>query len=295
MTRETEAQLEELRKNTAGKPPIVLGAEDYKKGYSFKDAVQDAIRREQAIGEEALKEEIANGLELEPDEYAARLYILRDEAADRVVGQKWRNVARGLKRKTEAVSDRLMLLLEDRPRVFDWMEGGAAKFGGAVTDFWITGMNRCEDAYRRAVEARVGEVFENKMKELELTMVDLYKRVSIRGTRGFFGVKFPTRAQLIGIYVLSRDKDARRSLINGNFRGAGGEVASEWLLQQCMDALSEKEKALGDFIFDDLNRPGNYERFNNAHILATGEGITKVEDYVRIFRIDRNPYLAEID
>jgi hypothetical protein len=291
---ETAAQMEELRKGAAGRPPVILGAGAGRKRYTFADARQDAIRREQATGMAALEDEMMNGLDLSPEEYADRVRQIHSDAVNRIDGDFSGNIKRGLKRKLDYLTDRIITVIADRHRLFDLLDGGFARFDGAFSKFWVSGMNRCRDAMLRGIEARVGERLENKLRELGLSRIRLNEQVNVKSAtaRAFFGARFPTKAQVIGLFVLSKDPDARRSLEKGNF---GGVPMSESLIDECVAALSAEEKALGNFIFDDFNDPGHFERAQRVSIAVLGEGMDKLDSYVSKFVVNRNPYIAEID
>jgi hypothetical protein len=56
--------------------------------------------------------------------------------------------------------------------------------------------------------------------------------------------------------------------------------------------LSDAEKAIGDFIFEDLNNQERFDLANRVMISVSGEGMDKLENYVTIFRVERNQYLG---
>jgi hypothetical protein len=293
--RETDAQMTELRKDTAGRAPEIMGSGESKKRYTFAAAKQDAIRRAQAADIRAFEDEITDkGLELTQDEYDARVEKIMIEAYNRIDDDFAGNIKRGLKRKWDYVTDEIIMVIADPHRLFDLLDGGNATFKGPFVKFWIAEMNRCKDNMNRMIEKRIGVRFENKLAELGLSKVKFYEQVRISGplAEAVFAGKFPTRARLLGLYVLSKDPDGRRSLIRGNFSGVPG---AEAFIDKCISELSDNEKALGDFIFDDLNESENFERANRVWIATTGEGMIKRDNYVTIYRVDRNPYLAEID
>ncbi|MDR1019322.1 MAG: hypothetical protein LBL73_01065 [Synergistaceae bacterium] len=291
---ETGREMTELRKGTAGRAPVILGAGEGKKRYSFAAAKQDAIRREQAMGMAALEDEIMNGLELSQEERDARVNRIHAEAADRIGKDFAGNIRRGLKRKWDFLPDHVAMVLADRQRLFDLLDGGSATFKGPFVRFWVAHMNECEDEMQRAVNARIGEPFETKMRKLGLSKIKLYKQAKVpsAAARAFFGAKYPTKANLIGFYVLSKNPDARRSIVSGNFSGVPG---AERLIDECIAQLTDAEKALGDFIFADISDRAHFERAQRAAISVLGEGMDELESYVRIFRVERNPYVSEID
>ncbi|MDR3279971.1 MAG: hypothetical protein LBT23_05625 [Synergistaceae bacterium] len=293
--RQAEAMLGTLGKDTAGRPPVIFGAGAAKKQYSFAAAKNDAIRREQSSALLDLEDEIINGLDLSPEEYAERKQQIMIDAARLVDAQgAGKNLKRGLGRKFEYLTDHIMMVIADRHRLFDLLDGGLAKFSGAFTKFWVSDMNRARNEMLNGISDRTGAVFENKLEKLGLTKARLYDQVKIEGDDAYslFLTNMPSKWNLIGMYALSKDEDARRSLINGNLNGS---PYPESFLTRLISELSQEEKALGDFIFDDMNSAEKFEELNRTLIRTTGEGMTKVENYVRIYRVERNPFVAEMN
>ncbi len=279
----------------AGRAPVIFSGEDIKKTYDFEAGKQDEIRRRQAMAVMELDESILEiDEEITTEEYAELHKKAMTDALEEVERETASNIARRIKRKVEFASDTLIAAGADRHRLFDLLDGGEAKFDGANYKFWIGEFNECRDNYLVELDRRTGESLEVKMKELGVDGAKLNERVRLEGLdiKAYFAGKFPTKSQLMGIYVLSKDPQAMEAVLGGNLNGV---PLPEGFVQRCITKLSQNEKALADYIYADLTDKANFDRANDVRIDVENKGMTWLEYYVPIFRIERRSFIRTID
>jgi len=113
-------------------------------------------------------------------------------------------------------------------------------------------------------------------KDLKINTKKLFttKREKINERIGKAGGLTPI--EKIGVYLGSLDEDKTRYLIlKKNF--------TEQDIRDVVDALTPKEKALGDWLLSKYNDPKEWEEINKVHVELFGFDMGRVKNYSRIF------------
>lgn len=284
----------------AGRPKVIMGNDDLKKGYTMRAAKERAIRIEQALAiaheEEAMLEEVKRtGKPIPMERLDERYRKVAADAKRRIEEQNiFARIRRGVGVKFDYLADQILPAILDRHRLTDLLDGGNATFDGEYYNYFVRRANECRDNYNRALEERSGEKLEAYMQELGLTLDGMYNEVEIpnEDMSVYYAGKNPTRANVLGLYVLSKDPEALAAVLNGNLNGI---PFAQRALNDCISVLSDEEKALGDYIYKQLNDEGRFNEANRVWEEVANKSMTKKDHYVSMFRLERGSYIAAVD
>ncbi|MBQ6738490.1 MAG: hypothetical protein IJP41_08575, partial [Synergistaceae bacterium] len=165
-------------------------------------------------------------------------------------------------------------------RFFDFLDGNK-KYKGAWVKTFVDKVNEAQDEklvnkYRRTQE------LENKMAELGLTpkQITSSRKIDIP----HYGTKDWTVDELMSVYAGMKNSKSKAAILLGNFAEAETiEQAQSWAAA-CVEALTEQEKELADFIIQEYEE--NFDRINEALINTYNEGMEHEVNYTPMRRIE---------
>lgn len=151
-------------------------------------------------------------------------------------------------------------------RIFDLLDG-RKNFEGETHRFFYDRVNDLEDVKLKTTDARLDKG-KAKLQELGLKLSDLAK------TRKIDGVKY-TVDEMIDVYVGFQNPRKKLAIMYGNGidKALGAKIIA---------ALTEKEKALGDFLIAEYEE--NYNRLREAHVELTNQDLGYEPNYTPMRR-----------
>ncbi len=183
----------------------------------------------------------------------------------------------GIKGKARKILDWSTANMLGAQRFFDWLDGNK-KYQGVWNKFMSDQVNEAHTQELRHKFRRLGE-FEAKRKELGINLSSLRNTrvIDINGGEDF------TISELMGIYAGLKNEKAKQAILNGNFANAKDlNEANEWAAK-CVEALTDKEKELADFIIQEYEN--NFDRINDAIIDVYNQGMEHEENYTPMRRL----------
>ena len=171
-------------------------------------------------------------------------------------------------------------------RFFDFLDGGK-KYKGAWSKYLSDEANKAYDNELRHKFARFADL-ETFMREAGITPRNLADvrdiNVPHQGSKGW------TVDELLSIYAGMKNQRSRLAILYGTFRDADTIEQAEAWAAQCVQALSEKERNLADFIISEYDK--HFDRINDALIHVYNKGMKHEDNYTPMRRIE---YTAKRD
>jgi hypothetical protein len=153
------------------------------------------------------------------------------------------------------------------PRMFDKLDGGKG-FKGEWHKTFVDEVNEQENEKLRAVDDRL-EPGKKKRKELGISLADLAKdKVAVEGYTY-------TLDEALDIYAGFRNDAKKLAIIYGN-------NIDEKTAEKIIASLTDKEKALADYIIEDYE--SRYDALRQSHIAQTNRDLGYEENYTPIRR-----------
>ena len=188
---------------------------------------------------------------------------------------------KGVRGKVRKILDWATAKTMGAQRFFDWLDHEKANFKGAWVKLFVDNANKAYDIKLRYKFNRIG-AFEETLQSLGLTpaMITAERNVDVPHT----GSVNWTVDELMSIYAGMKNERSRIAILFGNFAAAESkEQAEEWAAK-CIEALTDNEKKLADFIISEYEQ--NRERINDALIDVYNKGMEYEENYTPMRRLE---------
>lgn len=186
---------------------------------------------------------------------------------------------KGIKGETEKILDWAHAKTLGAIRFFDWLDGRKG-FKGIWQEIFVDRTNKARNSELKQTFRRSANL-EAKMLELGLNPKDLTKtRFSANIVPTLNGTDW-TVDQLMSLYAGMQNEKSRNAILYGNF---AGQENPETLVATAIEALTENEKALADFIIQEYE--DNFDRINQAFIYIENIGMQHEERYTPMRRIE---------
>ena len=187
---------------------------------------------------------------------------------------------KGLRGKVSKVIDWTMANAMSAQRFFDYLDGGQ-KYQGAWSKYFSDEANKAYDKELRYKFARYLDL-ENFLKSAGLSTKKLAEvrdvKIPHQGNKGW------TVDELMSIYAGLKNPRSKMAILYGNFSDAETIEQAESWAAECVKALTDKERAVADFIIQEYEK--HFDRINKALIDIYNRGMEHEENYTPMRRLD---------